>query len=139
MRQTSRVIRAVAIASAFALTIAPAARAADVVAPRADGRATCPPITRTGTYRIEIQREGKEPKFALLVLERASGCLSALLVTEGGPSPLDITEATSETLTARSGSGRGKAVMSLRFTDTGVTGDVVIRKQSYAVAGIKTS
>ena len=138
MRNTSRFVRTFAAASAIALTVAPAADAADLTTPRPAASVTCQPITRTGTYRIEISREGNEPAFALLVLERAAGCLSALLVTESGPTPLEITSVSADALTAKMGSGR-KTVMSLRFTETGVTGELTARKRAFAVTGERTS
>jgi hypothetical protein len=140
MRITTRVVRTVLAASALALTIAPAASASSTEESRdMRGRVTCPPITHTGTYRIEIRRDGKEPTFALLVLERAAGCLSALLVTENGPSPLEITGVGDGSLTAGMRVGRKSATFTLRFTETGVTGELAHEKRKFPVVGERTS
>lgn len=140
MISTTRFIRTFVTTAALALTVAPVASASTTRIASDDVKtASCPPITRTGTYRIEIKREGKEPTFALLVLERASGCLSALLVTDNGPSPLEITAVNEETLTANFRAGRKDAVMSLRFNETGVKGEVSYQKKTFGVSGERTS
>ena len=140
MSISTRIIRSALAASAFMLAVAPAASASttdDTREPR--GTVTCPPVTHTGTYRIEIRREGKEPTFALLVLERAAGCLSALLVTENGPAPLDITSASEGSLTATMRTGRKPSTFTFRFSETGVSGELAHQKGKYQVVGERTS
>ncbi|HYD52811.1 MAG TPA: hypothetical protein VEA99_09300 [Gemmatimonadaceae bacterium] len=140
MTRSTRFIRTAITTAALALSVVPAANASTVAPTRGDDTPlVCPPITRTGTYRIEIQREGREPKFALLVLERASGCMSALIVTENGPSPLDITAVSERSLTANMRTGRKTATVTLRFGESTVSGEVVQSKAKYVVKGERTS
>jgi len=140
MISTTRFIRTFVTTAALALAIAPTARASTTRIATDDVKtASCPPVARTGTYRIEIKRDGKEPMFALLVLERAAGCLSALLVTDNGPSPLEITAVNEDSLTANLRTGRKDAVVSLRFDEMGVKGEVSYQKKTLNVIGQRTS
>lgn len=151
MTSTSRLLRTAATAAALILTAAPTLRAdtgADekhLARPSAGsgqaarGTLTCPPVTKTGTYRVEMRRDGAEPTFALLVLERAAGCLSALLVTERGPTVVEIKDATATALTGTMRAGRKPATIELHFTDTGVVGAMALQDRKWSVSGERTS
>ena len=101
--------------------------------------ASCPKVAKTGTFRVAIARQGAEPTFALLVLERAAGCLSALLVTESGPTSVEITAVGAATLTGVLRADGRPATLDLRFTDEGVVGVMENRGRQWTVSGQRTS
>jgi hypothetical protein len=133
----TRIVRSVITAAAVALTFAPSAHAVTVDPdPKV---ASCPVLTRTGSYRIEIKRKNDDPTFAILLLERAAGCQSALLVTETGTTTLDIKSVSENELVAALKTGRKTGTMTLRFSDESVTGRVDISKKTWNVSGLRTS
>lgn len=143
-------LRTAAVATALLATAAPAlhadtpdarhlARPSASAGQAARGTSTCPPVIKTGTYRVEIKREGAEPTFALLVLERTGGCQSALLVTDEGASAVDIRDASAASLTGALRAGRQSAMIELHFTDAGVVGAMAQRSRTWSVSGVRTS
>jgi hypothetical protein len=134
----TRIARTVITAAAVALTFAPSAHAATIrdSIPKV---ASCPALMRTGSYRIEIKRSSEEPTSAILLLERAAGCQSALLVTQAGTATLEIKSISENELVAVVKTGRKSGTMTLRFSDESVSGRVEIAKKSWDVSGLRTS
>lgn len=145
MFTVTRVVRIALSAAAVALIATPSRAEADTTstarraAKAAATSVACPPITRTGTYRISMQRERQEPVLALLVLERAGGCLSAMLVTDQSSSALDIISVENGSLTASVRSGSGSAKLSITFDEQTVSGTMEQKKKTWSVSGIRTS
>lgn len=143
MSSASRHLRSAVAAAALLVAAAPALRAEPTdgkhLARDARGALVCPPVTQTGTFRVEIKRDGGAPTFALLVLERAAGCLSALLVTDDGPTAVEITNATTASLSGVVRTGRRATTLELRFSAAGVTGEMAHKDRKWSVSGERTS
>lgn len=145
MFTVTRVVRVALSAATIALIVSPSRAEADTTstarrAARTDATSiSCPPVARAGTYRISMKRDRQEPVLALLVLERAGGCLSAMLVTGQSSSALDILSFENDALTARVRSGSGNAKLSITFDEQSVSGTMEHRKKTWSVSGTRTS
>lgn len=142
MSKRTRVFhRSLTAALLLALTPAAYAFAQSATLQSADRPAAprCTAAGATGTYRMTLERERAEPRFALLVLEREAGCFSALLLIDQTQTVIQSLTLGDSTLAGTIHTDRGLATVTLRFTPDGVTGTVQQGKKRWAVRGERTS
>jgi hypothetical protein len=135
------------ITAAFAFSlmggIAPQLR---VVATRVEPAHTeptrsCAAPERTGTFRVTaMTRDSTNSKVGMILLENVEGCLEASMLTdENGPAIIDHIAVTGDMITGsiRMTSGLGR--VSLRLTDTGISGSIIEGRHEWNVTGKRTN
>ena len=115
------------------------------VSPPASARLVTPgacitPV-ETGTFRVMATKaDSSSARPAMLVLENIAGCLEATLITDDrAPSAIDQLAMVGDTLSGSIRTDSGQAKVQLRLTSTTVDGSILDGRQTWMLAGRKTS
>ncbi|MDB4907101.1 MAG: hypothetical protein JWO05_1885 [Gemmatimonadetes bacterium] len=100
--------------------------------------AACASSLGSGIYRIAIVKDGRESTAGVLLLERASGCMSATLVSEQMHTTLSGLVVTEDGITGSLQTEQGKVAVKLHFSAEGVDGTIGDGKAQLAVHGTRT-
>jgi hypothetical protein len=133
----AQMVAAAVIASAPAVPSRPSPATA-----AARPAAACVAPEHTGTFRVTASRaDGTDGTVAVLLLENIEGCLEATFITDGSsPAAIDHLMKDGDSLRGRlSVSGAAETQITLRFDGTNVEGSIVGKRQTWKLAGRKTS
>jgi len=135
------------ITAAFAFSlmggIAPQLRvvASRVDPPRTEPTRSCAAPERTGTFRVTaMTRDSTNSKVGMILLENVEGCLEASMLTdENGPAIIDHIALDGDMITGSIRMTSGLGHVSLRLTDTGISGSIVQGRHEWRVTGKRTN
>ena len=104
-------------------------------------QAACITPVETGTFRVLATKADKSAaRPTMLVLENIAGCLEATLITDDrAPSAIDQLTIVGDTLRGSIRTDAGLAKVELRLSSTTVEGSILDGRQTWMLAGRKTS